>query len=199
MHLLGVHQVVVVEDQQQLVLARLDGQLVDQGRHHPLKRGPQLAEQRGDPLADPRPRPVQRANHMPPEPHRVVVARVQRQPRHPAIARPDPVGQQHRLAEPGRGAHQDQPPGQPLAERPRQPLRRHEPRPRAGHMQLGGQAYASRSDAATPAEAAADSSAIGDLFPSGVRPQPASLLDADSLRAGAGHPAAGRARRRLPR
>ena len=76
---------------------------------------------------------------MPPEPRRVVIGRVQRQPRHRPVARPDPVGQQRRLAEPGRGTHQDQPPGQPLIQRLHQPRAGHQPRPRAGHVQLGGQ------------------------------------------------------------
>ena len=139
MHLPGADQVVVVQDQHHRVLARLGGQLVDQRRHQPLKRRRRRAGQRAGSLADPRPRPVQRGHHMPPEPHRVVIASIQRQPRHRPAARPGPVGQQRRLAEPGRGTHQDQPPGQRLAERPRQPRPRHEPRPRAGHVQLGGQ------------------------------------------------------------
>ena len=142
MHRLGVDQVVVVQDQQHLAVAGLGGQLVDQRRHQPLEGcRRRRAQQRADPLPDPRPRPVQRGNHVPPEPHRVVVGCVQRQPGHRAVARRDPVGQQGRLAGPGRGAHQDQPPRQPLIERPRQPRARHEPRPRARHVQLGRQQH----------------------------------------------------------
>ncbi len=114
-HHLGVDQVVVVEDHQHLVLTGLGVQLVDQGRHQPLEgRGRRGAEQRADLLADPRPHPVQRGRGMPPEPCRVVVAGVQRQPGHRPPAAPSPVGQQRRLAGPGRGAHQDQPPRQPV-------------------------------------------------------------------------------------
>jgi hypothetical protein len=108
-HCLGVDQVVVVQDQQHL--ARLGGELVDQGRDQPLKRRRGgRAEQRGDLLGDPRARPVQRGDHMPPEPRRVVVAAVQRQPGHRPPAAAGPVGQQAGLAEPRRRAHQQQPP-----------------------------------------------------------------------------------------
>ena len=91
-HLLGVDQVVIVEDQQHLAVTALGGQLVDQRRHQPLKRWRRRrAQQRADSLPDPRARPVQRGNHVPPQPHRVVVGRVQRQPGHRAVARPGPV------------------------------------------------------------------------------------------------------------
>ena len=69
---------VVVEDQQQVVLAGLIGQLVDQGRHQRLeRRRRQRAEQRAYPLGDSGPRLVQRGYSMAPEPRRVVVASVQ--------------------------------------------------------------------------------------------------------------------------
>jgi len=84
-------------------------QLVDEGGHDRLQRG-RLgpAEQRGDPLANVDPRPVQRRDDIPPEPHRIVVSGIQRQPgdRPPGMARP--VAEQARLPEPRRGADQRQ-------------------------------------------------------------------------------------------
>ena len=137
---LGVDQVVVVEDQQHLAVTALGVQFVDQRCHQPLERCRcRRAEQRADPLPDPRARLVQRGNHVPPHPHWVVVGRVQRQPGHRAVARQGPAGQHGRLARPSRGAHQDQPPCQPFAERLHQPRAGHEPRPRARHVQLGRQ------------------------------------------------------------
>ena len=141
-HLRGVDQVIVVENQQQLILAGLGGQLVDQRRHQPLERcWCRRAHQRAHPLADTRPRPVQRRHRVPPKPCRVIVASVQRQPGHRPVIPPGPAGQQRRLAEPGRGAHQDQLPGQPLIERLHQPRARHNARLLAGHVQLGGQQH----------------------------------------------------------
>ena len=77
-HRLGVDQVVVVEDQHYLFLARLGSQLVDQSRHQPLK-GPRgrRAEQRASVPGYPRAHRVQRSDDMPPEPRRVVVSGVQ--------------------------------------------------------------------------------------------------------------------------
>ncbi len=99
------------ENQQQLILAGRGGQLVDQRRHQPLERsGCRRAQQRAHPLGNARPRPVQRRDRVPPKPRRVIVASVQRQPGHRPVTPPGPAGQQRRLAEPGRGAHQDQPP-----------------------------------------------------------------------------------------
>ena len=141
-HLLGVDQVVVVENQQQLILAGRGGQLVDQRRHQPLERcWCRRAQQRAHPLGDARPRPVQRRDCVPPKPRRVIVTSVQRQPGHRPVAPPGPAGQQGRLAEPGRGAHQDQPPYQPLIERLHQPRAGHKARLQARHVQLGGQQH----------------------------------------------------------
>jgi hypothetical protein len=82
-------EVVVVQHQRQL--SGPGDQLVDDGGHHRLQRG-RLgpAQQRGEPLADRDPRPVQRGGDVAPEPHRVVVAGVQRHPgdRPPGVARP---------------------------------------------------------------------------------------------------------------
>src|SRR5262245_5439715 len=56
-------------------------------------------------------------NHdVPPEPHRVVVLGVQRQPRDWPPRAPHPVGEQGGLAEAGRRAHQDHIPGEPGVE-----------------------------------------------------------------------------------
>jgi len=139
-HRRGVDQVVVVEDQQHLVPAGLGGQLVDQRRHQPFERGRcRRAQQRADPLADPRPDPVQRRNRVAPKPGRVVVGRIQRQPRHQRAAGPCPPGQQSGLTIPSRGADQDEPPRQPLLQRLLRAGAAHETRRRAGHVQLGGQ------------------------------------------------------------
>ena len=107
-HRLGVDQVVVVQDQD-LALTRSGRQLVDQRRHQRLeRRRRRRSEQRGNLLGESRPCPVQRRGGVAPEPGRVVVAGVQRQPcdRPPAVV--GPVGQQRGLAEPGRGTDQDQ-------------------------------------------------------------------------------------------
>ncbi len=110
-HLLCVDQVVVVEDQYRLVVVTgLGGKLVDQSGHHALERRRRRRTQQGaQPPGDPWAHPVQRGNGMAPEPTRVVVARVQRQPRGRPTTAPGPVGQQDRLAVPGRGGYHDQP------------------------------------------------------------------------------------------
>jgi hypothetical protein len=113
----GVHrpsldQLVVVDHQQHL--ARLGGQLVDQGGDQPLeRRRGRRAQQRGELLGELRLHPVQGGQGVAPEPCRVVVAGVQRQPgqRPPGGG---PAGQQGGPAGPGGSADQDQPPGQPL-------------------------------------------------------------------------------------
>jgi hypothetical protein len=65
-------------DQQHLIPAGLGSELVDQGRHKPLKqtRG-RRPEQRAQPLGDPRLCLIQRSDHVAPEPGRVVVAGIQ--------------------------------------------------------------------------------------------------------------------------
>ena len=91
-HRLRADHVIVIQDQQQrLVRVRPAGYLVDQGRHQRLeRRRRRRPEQRAQPLADPRPRPVQRGHRMPPEPGRVVVAGIQRQPRRRHAGRAGP-------------------------------------------------------------------------------------------------------------
>ena len=138
MHRLRLDQVVVVQDQHHLVGS--SGQLVDQRRHQPLERRRcRRAEQRGDPLGDPRPHPLQRGDHMPPEPRRVVVGFVQRQPPNRPPAAPGPVGQQGCLSKARRGADQGKGPRQSLAELAHQAGPGHKARLRPWQVQLGGQ------------------------------------------------------------
>ena len=139
-HLPRADHVIVIQDQQQLVRVRLAGYLVDQGRHQRLeRRWRRRPEQRAHPLADPRPHPVQRGHRMPPEPGRIVVASIQRQPGHRVPNAPDPLGQQDGLAVPGRRAGQDEPSSPALVEPLRQPRARHQIRPQPRHVQLGRQ------------------------------------------------------------
>jgi hypothetical protein len=106
-HLLCADHVVVVEDEHGL----LPGQIVDQRRDQALERRRRWrAEQRSHPFAGPRPSPVQRGHRVAPEPGRVVVPRVQREPGDRMLAVPGPVGEQDRLAVSGRGGGQDEPP-----------------------------------------------------------------------------------------
>jgi hypothetical protein len=139
-HRLGTDEVVVVQDQQHLAPVGLGGQLVDQRRHQPFKRRRgRWVEHRGDLVGEPRPYPVQRGGDMAPEPCRVVVTLVQRQPGDRPPAGLDPMGQQAGLAEPGRRADQQQPPRQPVVKLLQQAWARHEAGLRAGQVQLGGQ------------------------------------------------------------
>ena len=135
-HLPCADHVVVVEDEQDLVRS----QFVDQRRDQPLERRRRgRPEQRTKAVVNPGAGPVQRGHRVPPEPRRIIVGRVQRQPRGRDLAAPGPVSQQDRLAVPGRGADQDQPPSQALIEPCHQPRPRHQARPRPGHVQLGGE------------------------------------------------------------
>ena len=139
-HQLRADHVIVIQDQQRLICVRLAGYLVDQGRHQRLERWWRgRPEQRVHPLADPRPHPVQRGHRMPPEPGRIVVASIQRQPGHWMPTAPDPLGQQDSLAVPGRRGEQDKPSHPALVEALRQPRTRHQIWPQPGHVQLGGQ------------------------------------------------------------
>ena len=89
MHLHRADHVVIVEDEKSLLLS---GQVVDQRRDQALERRRRgWPEQRGHPFADPGPRPVQRGHRVTPEPGRVVVPRVQRQPPSRMPAAPGPV------------------------------------------------------------------------------------------------------------
>jgi hypothetical protein len=135
---LGLDQVVVVQHQHDR-LGRT-GQLVDHhGRDRLARTGLRALQEPGGLLGNPRGDRVQRGGDVAPEPHRVVVSLVQRQPGHRPPAASGPVGQQGRLAEPGRGADQDQLAARPLVQTLQQPRARHEPGPRPWHMQLGRQ------------------------------------------------------------
>ena len=131
-------QVVVVDHQHELVAGGPGGELVDQGRHQPLGRGRvRAAQQPDDLLGHPRAHPLQGRGHVAPEPDRVVIAGIQRQPGHRPAAGPGPVGQQARLAAPGRGTDQQEPAGQALVQPLHQPRADGEPGPGPGHVQLG--------------------------------------------------------------
>ena len=131
---------VVIEHQQRLARIRLGGQFIDQRGHKSLvRRRRGRAQQRRHPSGEPRPALIQRGHAMTPEPRRVVIADIQRQPRHRLLAAPRPVGQQDRLAVPRWGADQHQPARQALVEAFCQPRARDQVRARPGHMQLGGQ------------------------------------------------------------
>ena len=101
-----VDQVVVVQDQRQLLRSGLE--LVDQGGHHdPARHDAGATQQRQHVLAEAAGHAIKRRDHIPPEPHRVVVLRVQRQPRDRPPRVGGPAGQQGGLAEPRGRAHQD--------------------------------------------------------------------------------------------
>ncbi len=120
--------------------AGLGSELVDQGRHKPLKRTRSWRpEQRAQPLGDPGLCLIQRSDHVAPEPGRVVVAGIQAQPRHRPPATAGPVGQQRRFAESRRSADQHSSPRQPLAERLHQARARRKARLRPRNVQLGRQ------------------------------------------------------------
>jgi hypothetical protein len=78
---------------------------------------------------------------VPPEPRRIVVAGIKRQPRHgPAgCAGPSPPATPSFPTRPGR--RPEPAPCQPLIEGTRQPRARHEAQPRPGYVQLGGQQH----------------------------------------------------------
>jgi len=131
--------VVVIENQDRLV-AGLVSQFVDQRGHQPLGRGRGGRAQQGPGQpACPRPRLAYCGDQVMPEPGRVVVTGVQRQPSDRPLAVPGPVGQQRRLAKSRRRAHQYPAPRQALAQRLHQTRARHKTRRRPGHVQLGRQ------------------------------------------------------------
>jgi hypothetical protein len=77
-HAKRADQVVVVEEQQDLLAGGLSGYFVDHCGHHTAERPRRgRPEQRGYPCGDPATDLVQRCGGVPPEPHRVVVTRVQ--------------------------------------------------------------------------------------------------------------------------
>jgi hypothetical protein len=130
-------QVIVVQDQHER-FGSLD-QLVDQHRQHRLQRRLGALKQGIDPLTDPGSHPIQGGGDIAPEPRRVAVAAVQRQPGHRLLAAPGPVAQQAGLAEAGRRAHQGEFEGRALGEALQQPWAGQEAGSWAGGVQLGCQ------------------------------------------------------------
>src|SRR5262249_5988800 len=95
--------------------------------------------------------PLQRRRDIPPKARRVVVARIQRQPRSRLAAPPRPITQHGRLAEAGRGTDGGEHAAEPLTNACQQPGARHKPRPR--DMTLGGHLHVPRRRRTTPREA----------------------------------------------
>jgi hypothetical protein len=110
-----LHQVVVVEDQRELV--RRGPERVDQGSHDaPARHHPWGTQERDHLLAEAFAGAVKGNDHVPPEPHRVVVVGVQRQPRDALPGASGPVGEQGGLAEARGRAHENHVPGHPRVE-----------------------------------------------------------------------------------
>jgi hypothetical protein len=130
-------QVIVVQHQHDLV-GLLD-QLVDQHGQHHLQRRLAALEQGINPLVNPGPQLVQGRGDIAPEPRRVTVAAVQRQPGHRLPAAPSPIPQQAGLAETGRRTDQGEGTGRPLVEALQQPRAGHETGSGPGDVQLGRQ------------------------------------------------------------
>ena len=102
------HHVVVVQHQHQRPAHR--AQVVDQRRHHhPLQLHARAAQRLQGDGPHPRLDGPQRRHQIAPEAGRVVVALIQRHPSHPpATSRLAPLGEQGRLAGPGRRGQQAQ-------------------------------------------------------------------------------------------
>src|SRR5262249_55929900 len=131
-HRPGVDQVVVIEHQHHLVLARDGGQLVDHRGHHALQRGRRRrAQRRAGPPAHPPPGPIQRPHPRPPHPPH-------HPPPPPAPARAPPPHPPP-LPNPARAPPHPPPPPPPPTGAPPQANPSHKPRLRAGHVQLGSQ------------------------------------------------------------
>ena len=131
----GLDQLVVVQDQHHLL--GLGDQIVDQHGQHRLQRRLAALEQGIDPLTDPGPQLVQGGGDIAPEPRRVTVAGIQRQPGHRLPSAPSPIAQQAGLAETGRRTDQGEIVGRPLGEALQQPRTGQETGPGAGDVQLG--------------------------------------------------------------
>jgi hypothetical protein len=124
-----VDEVVVVQDQRHVALDRQERQLVDHEGRQRLRRQLLRADgQRGGLLPQAGSDPVERPRDGAPEPRRVVVAAVQRQPGDRPAAAPGPVAEQGGLAEPGRGAHHREPTPHPPGEAFEQAGARHQSR-----------------------------------------------------------------------
>ena len=131
-------QVVVVEDQPDL--ARCCRELVEQGGEHQIGRHWGGREELQRTRADTGHRHLERGHHVGPEGRRLVVSRVEREPRHStvvAISLAQPLGQERGLAEPGRGGHQRQPRLRAAAQTLKQPRARHQTTSHPRDVQLG--------------------------------------------------------------
>ena len=130
---------VVVVDHQRHVLGRR-GELVHQRGDGGRERGGRRAgHDRTDAVGHAGAHAVERGRDVAPEPHRVVVARVERQPRHRPPVGVRPIGQQARLAEPRRPADQHELALRACLQLPDEPGTRHPARPRLRCAQFGCQ------------------------------------------------------------
>jgi hypothetical protein len=110
-----LQHVVVVQDQHELLRGGLE--LVDQGGHDALARDATRAAEEGKhALAHAADGTIERDDHVSPEPDRVVVPCIQRQPGDGPPRGCGPVSEQGGLAEAGGRAHKDHLPGHPLIE-----------------------------------------------------------------------------------
>jgi hypothetical protein len=139
LHAVRADQVVVVEYQQHVGLVRLGRDIVDQRADQRVVGRRRPACHRAHPLGDARAHHVESGQHVTPEPHRVVISPVERQPGDRRGHAPDPLRQQDRLSVARRGGHQHQPAVQPLLEPVCQPAARHQPWARTRNLKLGGQ------------------------------------------------------------
>jgi hypothetical protein len=110
--------VVIVKDQQHVIaLGGRSCQVIDEDADQPVERTwGGRTEQRADALGDAGPEVVHGGDDVSPEARRVVVLHIQRHPGRRAVAPSAPIGQQSRLPESRRGAHQDEWPRQSLVE-----------------------------------------------------------------------------------
>ena len=131
-------QVEVVENEHDLIARGEGAQIVDHDGHHLIqRRGLQIVQEGCHLLADPRPNAVERRGNVAPEPRRVVLPGIQRQPCCGVAALASEVPEQRRLAEPGWGAYQDEPTTYRLGKAAEQARTRHDAA--AGDVELRGQ------------------------------------------------------------
>ena len=148
-------QVLQQERHPVLDVARVDDVVVVEHQHDIVRDGAELVEQRGEDrfdrrlgrlqerertCTDPGHRRLQRGDQVGPEQRGIVVALVEREPRRgPSIGGSggQPVGQQRRLAEPGRSGHQRQRRLGPTAQALDQSRTRDQTAPPPGDVELG--------------------------------------------------------------
>ena len=145
----GREPVEVVEHQHHL--ARF-GERVDEPRQHHLEHGRRRKERRQRRVRQARARAAQRLDHVRPEDDGVVVALVQRDPRHrpPGRLALPPGGEQRRLAEAGRARDQGQPAARAGAQPLEEPLARDRLRRDERRVELGDEEDGSVGRAAEP-------------------------------------------------